>query len=480
MSGQGGDPAAAVAATAAAATAAATAAAATAALQAQAQVQNQGQGAGGQGAGAQPPVVPFILTPSAGTPNVYIDFSLPKNQKIYYKGIEKLDSALFDGTAEELILLKQLLTDRAREMDWNNSIIDIPVDPANPAVTKDIITEHSQITTSQITSWATTKFVNIHNRAAQDNMMMFNCLTRSVDRNCRKKMIPEINSYTVSKVPIAALYYKLLVNKCQIQSRATTLNIRTQISDLTNKIITLKYDIDDLHAYVNQLIVSINGYGESISDEELVLHLFAAYVQVPDEDFKTLIKAERSKYSLGNAQLKHQDLMHTAKDIYDMRLSNLVEPYMAKSTEQIQIEALTAQLELAKTTRNHNKTNLSSKKQRSAKKKKAAAAAAAVAKKDSKKNDGEKKADAWAWKKDPPKEGEPKTKQVKGKTYNWCIHHKKWCLHTEAECQIGQKIKQQEQKEAMDAEVDEGEMSDSENSNTSEVLAAFCEHSASE
>ena len=170
MSGQGGDPAAAVAATAAAA-AAATAAAATAALQAQAQVQNQGQGAGGQGAGAQPQVVPFILTPSAGTPNIYIDFSSPKNQKVYYKGIEKLDSSLFDVTAEELILTKQLLTDHAREMDWINSIIEILIDPANPAVTKDIIMEHSQITISQITTWATTKFVNIQNRAAQDNTL---------------------------------------------------------------------------------------------------------------------------------------------------------------------------------------------------------------------------------------------------------------------------------------------------------------------
>ncbi len=281
MSVQGGDPA---------------AAAAAAAVPGQ---QHQGQ-AGGAGAAAAPAVVPFILMPSAGTPNTYIDFSTPKDQKVYYKGIEKLDSSLFNGTAEELILMKQLLTDRAREMDWTNSIIDIPIDLANPAITKDIITEHSQITTGQISAWATAKFVNQQNRAAQDNMMMFNCLTRSVDRNCRKKMIPEINSYTIYKVPVAALYYKLLVNKCQIQSRATTLNIRNHLSDLSNKIVTLKYDIDDLHSYVNQLIVSINGYGESISDEELVLHVFTAYVKVPDDDFKTLIKAECSTYSLGN------------------------------------------------------------------------------------------------------------------------------------------------------------------------------------
>ena len=51
---------------------------------------------------------------------------------------------------------------------------------------------------------------------------------------------------------------------------------------------------------------------------------------------------------MGNTQLKHDDLMHTAKDIYDMRKTNTEEPYMAKSPEQMQIEALTVQLEQAK------------------------------------------------------------------------------------------------------------------------------------
>ena len=179
---------------AAAAAVAATAAAAAAQAQAQGQqAQNQGaggQGAGGQGAGGQgsgaPPAIPFILTPSMGN-HAYIDFSTAKNQKIYYKGIEKLDDTLFNGTAEELILLKQLLSDCAREMDWTNTIIDISIDPADPAAdTKDIIMEHSQLTLSQITDWANFAFLNMQNRAAQDNMMMFNCLTRSVDRNCRE------------------------------------------------------------------------------------------------------------------------------------------------------------------------------------------------------------------------------------------------------------------------------------------------------
>ena len=65
-------------------------------------------------------------------------------------------------------------------------------------------------------------------------------------------MIPEVKTYTINKTPVAALHYKVLVNKCQIQSRAATLNIWTKLSVLTTKIVELNYDIDDLHTYVNQ------------------------------------------------------------------------------------------------------------------------------------------------------------------------------------------------------------------------------------
>ena len=29
----------------------------------------------------------------------------------------------------------------------------------------------------------------------------------------------------------------------------------------------------------------------------------------------------------------------------------------------------------------------------------------------------------WAWKKIPPPQGSPQTKDVEGKTYHWCVNH---------------------------------------------------------
>ena len=43
-----------------------------------------------------------------------------------------------------------------------------------------------------------------------------------------------------------------------------------------------------------------------------------------------------------------------------------------------------------------------------------------------------------AWKKTPPKDGEPTNKTVDGKLFQWCIHHMAWFLHTSSGCRLGQ------------------------------------------
>jgi hypothetical protein len=39
-----------------------------------------------------------------------------------------------------------------------------------------------------------------------------------------------------------------------------------------------------------------------------------------------------------------------------------------------------------------------------------------------------------AWKSVAPKSGEATTKERDGKTFNWCIHHKEWYVHSSQEC----------------------------------------------
>ena len=52
-----------------------------------------------------------------------------------------------------------------------------------------------------------------------------------------------------------------------------------------------------------------------------------------------------------------------------------------------------------------------------------------------------------AWKKQPPKDGKPSTKEIAGRKYQWCIHHMAWGDHSSKECRLGASRKATEGKD---------------------------------
>ena len=53
-----------------------------------------------------------------------------------------------------------------------------------------------------------------------------------------------------------------------------------------------------------------------------------------------------------------------------------------------------------------------------------------------------------AWKKVPPKDGDPKTKKVGELTFNWCIHHMAWTVHKPSDCKLGKKMAEEQKSSA--------------------------------
>ena len=41
-----------------------------------------------------------------------------------------------------------------------------------------------------------------------------------------------------------------------------------------------------------------------------------------------------------------------------------------------------------------------------------------------------------AWKKVPPAAGEPRTKKIKDRDFNWCEHHMAWVMHSPCDCRL--------------------------------------------
>ena len=75
---------------------------------------------------------------------------------------------------------------------------------------------------------------------------------------------------------------------------------------------------------------------------------------------------------------------------------------------------------------------------------------------------GKSNSDKWAWKKDPPKDSDPKTKNFDNKTYYWCHKHQMWTLHKPSGC----KLKHEDQGE---------EKSDNSSTSHGEMMAVILE-----
>lgn len=400
---------------------------------------NAGQGnAGQENQGSQFALFPGMII---NNQNNFLDFSLSENQKLYKEGCAALDFT-FDGKPEQLLLFKEHLSVRATKMNWWDAI-DIPIDPTDPnSDTRNVITQHGQLDTEAIVDWATDNIIDEETRLAQDNHMMFTCLSRSISDDVMKKIVPDRDEYIIERVPIAALYFKLLISKAELESRATTSNIRSKMVNLHNYIAKINYDVPKFHDYVNELLTTLSAYGEVVdnnNDQTLTIALFDAYNIVPDVEFHNLISNRRSDYLLSNDDIAPKQLMNYAQSIYDYRNEDRLTAWLSKSKDQLQIEALNAQVQSLKS---ENKKLSYSKKDNKKKTElsKLAAAATTTTKKDggdkskSDKVDKTDKKSKWAWKKIPPKDGEKDTKEYGGKTYHWCLNHKAWTVHKTSEC----------------------------------------------
>jgi hypothetical protein len=141
----------------------------------------------------------------------------------------------------------------------------------------------------------------------------------------------------------------------------------------------------------------------------------------------------------------YRTIMLKAKTKYDMLLSNKDRPFGTPSDEEQQVIALKAELEQFKDTNfklskqlksklkpspqsNPTRPNVSSNTPR---------ASNQTTRNPKNTNNRRRQKQDEAWKKTAPKQGEPKIIKKDNKTWNWCIHHLAWCLHSSEECRKG-------------------------------------------
>ena len=167
--------------------------------------------------------------------------------------------------------------------------------------------------------------------------------------------------------------------------------------------------------------------------------LFNTYLVVPCYHFKSYMKQKHNNYLDGTLTITHEALMAFAKSHFDY-LKNTGQ-WGAESPDNKKIVAMAAEINTLK-----GQLKLDPK-------------LSAIAKDNKKKDDkGENKKDKKKknkkdtsnkryqkkdkeWKKVPPKDSNPKEKQVGRFTFQWCEHHMAWTAHKPQDCRLNPKHK---------------------------------------
>ena len=206
---------------------------------------------------------------------------------------------------------------------------------------------------------------------------------------------------------------KVIVTISHVNTRAQSGYICQCLARLSITILTDEYscNIEKINKYVVVLEEGLAARGESSQDT--MMNVQAAYKVCKDAVFVRHTRDEYSRWEQG-ATMTLKDFMSSALTKY--KTLKMKGQWEALSPEQEQIIVLSA--EMSKLRAKAAKSKHREKKDGDKKNQ--------DGKKGPRRNEG-----SYAWKDVAPKSGDPKSKDVKGKTYYWCTNHEhsQWTLH---------------------------------------------------
>jgi hypothetical protein len=143
-------------------------------------------------------------------------------------------------------------------------------------------------------------------------------------------------------VPSGMLYFKKLMMKAEVDSRAMASHIRDNLGSLDAYMqSTAQSNISDFNNYVQNQMAALSARGETTHD--LLNNLFKAYARTDCEEFRDFIKDARCDWERNHQAYDPEVLMNECQDEYNRLL--LLRRWGARTEQEEQIITLRAEIE---------------------------------------------------------------------------------------------------------------------------------------
>ena len=369
--------------------------------------------------------VPFALAPGLVDDDQVLDYSTTDGKKLYKSATAALPHE-FDCEQANLTLFLAEVDFRADEFSWEEALT-IPEQHNNAASPKHhLIKEYGLVTLKQVHNYAKT-YLGEEARLAQDDAQLFHCLMASLTTEGKNKILLQKSDWILKDEEgkahkSGAALLKVIIRESHIDTNATVLSIREDLSKLDQHMIDLSSDIQKFNDHVTSQIEALAARGEKTLD--ILAHLFKGYESASDQTFRNYIQDKKNDYQEGKP-MSYRTLMNLALTKYQVLVQE--KKWNAPTETEEKLVALRAELK-AKNEQLKAKIKQFEKKRKRGSGNKDA---------DKSKNgdDGPKeKKNKPAWMTTAPQKGAPKTKNVNGKVYHWCDKHEAWTRHKPSKC----------------------------------------------
>ena len=392
-------------------------------------------------AAANAAVAPAVVVrPFARLPGLQnttpLDFKKSEDFKVFSKSAEGF-SEKFDLKDDKLGMFLAKIKDRSDIYNWIG-IIKIPDDTA---VARNILTNFGQLTLENCRAHVLT-FLNVEGRNAQNDVMLYFLLVNSLTEEARGKAMggarDAINYTNVAAVvapatvgetiPSGIMLLKIIIGKSTVDTKAKVLLLRQEVATLSYKMISLKGDIVEFNQYAERKRDELLSRGQTV--DELIAHLFTAYLLSPVEPFVRYIQAKKDIYEEDGTTITADELMALALVKHEL----IIQQTAAVNEGEDRIIAMraTTQADAAVDDQAARFIAMEASLRLMQERLNGAQGRGAGRNSRNKKSD-----QAHAWKKVKPKTGEPQVKVFSGRTYHWCRFHEAWTMHSPAECTLG-------------------------------------------
>jgi hypothetical protein len=364
--------------------------------------------------------------------NMYLDYTTTQSIKFYNKGVEKLPGEAFNGK----LLLTWLIQvqDKANMFTWT-SILTINGKPLTQNFTK--------ISMEEVRAHAQA-YQDRSSRDAQNSEMIIQCLKASITRTAYNKVYLQREKYiilrknTLEQVEDGICFLKTIIDNYHSNTRSSTKQIRKQLATLNHYMrMVAKGDVSKLCEHTRELMFELNAAEEATND--LLANLSEALKEAPDSNFQRWLSNQVDLWSMRKLDWKQDgsDFMEEAEIYYQEAINT--HKWGRKSYRpdvQCAFKSTTSDDEWTEVQKKKDESKIYKDKIKTltAKLKEYTIAYTSRWSRQYEVNNDKK----YAWKKIPPKDGDPLIKKVPvngiSKTYYWCPYHLQWTVHSPKEC----------------------------------------------